>query len=61
MMRQDVDHLEAVRLPAHRRNNVAQDYFFLSIVSRWIELKLTELLRVVNGPARERPRDGDHV
>src|SRR5215471_17608755 len=60
-MRQDVDDRDAVLLAAHRGDGMPQDYLFLAVVPGGVELKLRELLRIVDRPAAEGAGDGDHV
>src|SRR5262245_36561525 len=61
MMRENIDDFHCVLLTTHCRDRMADDDFFLSIVDSGIELKLCELLRIVDCPAAESSGHGDHI
>src|SRR5689334_15294762 len=60
-MREQVQHLQAVLFTSHRGDRLAEDDLLFSIVPRGVELEFSELLRIVNRPPRERPRNRDDV
>src|SRR5262249_4246394 len=61
MTRNDVDHLQAVRLIATSRNRMTKHQLFFDIMHAWIELKFSDAAHVVDRPAGECTRHRDDV